>query len=261
MSAVESLRDQLPRDLRELTKGAPCEEVLIGWSGVRVFHIPGCGYLKIASDHLDLRPERDRLVWLRGQLPVPELLYYAEPGAQQWMLMSEIPGLPSFHEALSDRAEQVVTLLAEGLRMIHSLDITGCPFDQRLDTLLETARLNMVQGRVQEDEFDPQRRGRPVEELYGKLLAQRPAEESLVFAHGDYCLPNVLIDPERLTVAGFVDWSGAGLSDPYYDLALGARSIVHNLGAQWVAPFFETYGIHEIDHARVEFYQLLDEFF
>jgi aminoglycoside phosphotransferase len=261
MSVPEPLRDQLPRDLGELTKGAPWEEVLTGWSGVRVFRIPDCGYLKVASDHLDLRPERDRLAWLRRQLPVPELLYYAETGTQQWMLISEIPGIPSFHEALWNHTGQVVTLLAEGLRTIHSLDMAACPFDQRLDVLLEAARLHMVQGRVEENEFDPQRRGCPVEELYGELLAQRPAEEALVFTHGDYCLPNVLIDPQTRTVTGFVDWGGAGLSDPYHDLALAARSIAFNLGDQWVPPFFEAYGIDEIDYARVEYYQLLDEFF
>jgi len=32
-------------------------------------------------------------------------------------------------------------------------------------------------------------------------------------------------------------------------------------GARWVQPFFCAYGIREIDHARAEFYQLLDEFF
>jgi aminoglycoside phosphotransferase len=69
-------------------------------------------------------------MWLRGRLPVPELLYYAQTGTRQWMLMSEIRGLPSSHGALRHHTDQIVTLLAEGLRMIHSLDITGCPFDR-----------------------------------------------------------------------------------------------------------------------------------
>ncbi|HVO70377.1 MAG TPA: APH(3') family aminoglycoside O-phosphotransferase [Aggregatilineaceae bacterium] len=261
MSDPGLLRGQLPRDLKESIGDAPCEEVLTGWSGVRVYRIPGCGCLKVASDHLALRPERDRLTWLRRRLPVPELLYYTETGARQWMLVSEIVGLPSFHEALSGHVERVVTLLAEGLKTIHRLDITGCPFDQRLDSLLEAARHNMVQGRVDEDEFDPQRRGRPVEELYGELLAKRPTKETPIFTHGDYCLHNVLIDPKRLVITGFVDWGGAGLSDPYHDLALAARSITFDLGAQWVGPFFEAYGITEIDRAKVDYYQLVDEFF
>jgi aminoglycoside phosphotransferase len=177
------------------------------------------------------------------------------------LLMSEIPGLPSSDAALRGHVEQIVTLLAEGLKAIHSLDTTGCPFDQRLGVLLEAACLNMVRGRVEESEFDPQRRGCPVEELYGELLARRPTWESPVFTHGDYCLPNVLIDPERLAITGSVDWGGAGLSDPYHDLALAAHSITVNLGARWVGPFFEAYGITEIDRARVDYYQLLDEFF
>jgi aminoglycoside phosphotransferase len=48
---------------------------------------------------------------------------------------------------------------------------------------------------------------------------------------------------------------------PTLDLALAARSISFNLGAQWIAPFFAAYGLTEIDHARIAFFQLLDEFF
>ena len=40
------------------------------------------------------------------------------------------------------------------------------------------------------------------------LLRKRHDEEDLVFTHGDYCLPNVIIDGEE--VAGFVDWGRAG---------------------------------------------------
>ena len=49
------------------------------------------------------------------------------------------------------------------------------------------------------------------EELLEELLRTRPAGEDLVFTHGDYCLPNVLIDGQRL--GGFIDMGRAGVAD------------------------------------------------
>ena len=62
-------------------------------------------------------------------------------------------------------------------------------------------------------------------------------------------------------VSGFVDCGRAGIADPYQDLALCARSIAFNVGAEWVPVLFAKYGIERIDEVRVSWYQLLDEFF
>ncbi|HVZ16245.1 MAG TPA: phosphotransferase, partial [Terriglobales bacterium] len=110
-------------------------------------------------------------------------------------------------------------------------------------------------------DFDEERQGRTPRSAFGDLLATRPADEDLVFTHGDYCTPNVLIDPERMTLNGFIDWGRAGVADRYQDLALAARSTAYNFGSEWIPLFFEAYGLREVDTAKVEFYKLLDEFF
>jgi aminoglycoside phosphotransferase len=145
--------------------------------------------------------------------------------------------------------------------MIHAVDISACPFVQSIDVLLATAHHHLITNQVNEDAFDPSRQGRLPSDLYARLLATRPTDAAPVFAHGDYCLPNVLLDPDRLTLSGFIDWGGAGAADRYLDLALAARSITYNLGAEWVAPFFAACGLPEIDQARIVYFQTLDEFF
>lgn len=90
-------------------------------------------------------------------------------------------------------------------------------------------------------------------------MRTRPATEDLVFTHGDYCLPNVVINGDA--VSGFIDLGLAGVADRYQDLALGARSLTYNFGLEWVPLFFETYGIVQPAQARIDFYKLLDEFF
>ncbi len=51
------------------------------------------------------------------------------------------------------------------------------------------------------------------------------------------------------------------MADRYQDLALAARSIAYNFGAEWIKPFLDAYGLTEIDPAKIAFYKLLDEFF
>jgi aminoglycoside phosphotransferase len=153
-----------------------------------------------------------------------------------------------------------VQLLADGLRRIHSISIVDCPFDKRITVRLAEAKANMVAGRVDTDDFDPVRQGRTPADLYAELLRTVPATEDLVFTHGDYCLPNVLLDGVALT--GFIDWGYAGVADRHQDLAMAVRSITWNLGPEWVQPFLDAYGLPGGPNpAKIEFFQLLDEFF
>ena len=91
-----------------------------------------------------------------------------------------------------------------------------------------------------------------------ELLSTRPSIEDLVFTHGDYCLPNVLLLGGELT--GFVDWGRAGVADLYKDIALVLRSLEKNTGEDLADMFFEAYGLSSRDADRVEYYKLLDEF-
>jgi kanamycin kinase/aminoglycoside 3'-phosphotransferase-2 len=46
-----------------------------------------------------------------------------------------------------------------------------------------------------------------------------------VVTHGDYCAPNVFIDPETLRFQGILDVGRLGLGDPYVDHALMHKSL------------------------------------
>jgi aminoglycoside phosphotransferase len=208
------IRAQLPADLQALIGDAAARQDTIGCSGAEIFRLDDGRYLKIAPAHIDLRPERDRLAWLRGKL-----------------------------------------------RQIHAIDISDCPFEQGVDALLVQAHSKMIHGLVDESNFDAERLGGTAQELYPTLITLCPESEDRVFAHGDYCLPNVLLDPQTAALQGFIDWGSAGISDPYYDYALCARSITFNLGAEWVQPFYEACSLTEVDQAKITFFQTLDEFF
>jgi kanamycin kinase/aminoglycoside 3'-phosphotransferase-2 len=143
---------------------------------------------------------------------------------------------------------------------MHAISVKDCPFNHSLQQEIMLLKDRLQKKLVDESDFDPSRRGRRASELLDELLAKLPKEEELVFTHGDYCLPNVIVSSDW-NISGFIDLSRAGLGDRYRDLALACRSIEYNCGSEWIKLFMEEYGIKQVDIQKIEFYQLMDEFF
>ena len=245
----------LPESIRRTIGRAALEPVTVGHSRADVWRT-GRFYLKASDDAASIAAECARLEWLVGRVAVPKVVACERLDERAYLLTESVPGVGAHDYRGPPR--RCVELLAEGLRGWHRIAVDVCPFDARLAVTMRLARANAEAALVDESDFDDSRAGRTALELLAELDAARPNFEDLVVAHGDYCLPNVVIDDDR--IAGFVDVGRAGVSDRYRDLALAARSIEYNLGTEYVAPFFAAYRV-EPDPRRISFYQLLDEFF
>lgn len=86
--------------------------------------------------------------------------------------------------------------------------------------------------------------------------------EGEVVTHGDYCAPNVFIDPATLRFTGVLDLSRLGAGDRYLDVALMFKSLSGELNPQYGGPpaarrFAETYGADPED-PRIAHYIDLD---
>jgi len=261
-----------PEELDPVLAHRQLERVTAGMSAAAVWRCTREGestlYLKTAltSAAMALDGEAARLEWMRASgLPVPAVHAYLKTEAAEYLLLDEVAGVDASEQRWQSVAARVIAALAIGLRRLHQTSITECPFDQRVAGQIEEAGARMVSGRVDIDDFDEIRTGRSASDLFAELVATRPSGEDLVFTHGDYCVPNIILrhtEPEGdVTVAGFVDCGRAGVADRHQDLALAARSITYNFGEQWVAPFFKLYGDPTPDPEKLAFYTLLDEFF
>ena len=261
---LELLQQSLPLNLAQAVSGYTWRQNNIGFSSAQVFRLEAKDknslYLKVdsrASKH-SLLQEKLKLDWLKNRLPVAEVLLFAEDERDEYLLLSEIPGVDASDDSLKNDIPRTVEQLANGLKIIHSLPIENCPFDARLEYKIEIARERMISGLVDEKDFDRERQGRTAKDLFIDLLANVPPDEDLVFTHGDFCMPNVILENGNLS--GFVDWGSAGVADRYQDIALLTRSIGYNFGEDWEENVFEIYGI-EPDWKKIHFYRLLDEFF
>lgn len=197
-------------------------------------------YLKIieGQESLNLERESKILQWIDGRLPVPKILHYSYLDGVEYQLTSEIKGTPTYKVQEYER-EKAVIAMGEAMKQIHSLDPSGCPIDNRIENRFK---------RIIEE-------GNSLEEL-----GDRP-EENLIFAHGDLCLPNILVENDQLS--GIIDWDCAGLSDAYIDIAACTWSIGFNYSEKeakekWIPLFLETYGL-DLDEEKYTYYGKLWE--
>jgi len=239
----------LPEELMEFTDGYrflrhPYEE-----TGAEIHRLTAEGrqtlYLKVYPVR-GRRLERETRVlrWIDGRLPAPKPLLYLTQGWWEYQLTTEVPGTSSYQLEKSER-ENAVRVVADALRTIHGLDPRGCPYMNTVATRIGEARSSK----------DPE-----THRALDRLEASTP-DEDLVFTHGDYCLPNIILDGGALS--GVIDWDHGGLGDPYTDLEACIWSIGYNYGEdaeRLKQLFLREYRLEEVDEAKLEWYARLSDY-
>ena len=257
----------VPPALGQLIQGAAWQRNEVGHSNTEVFRLQredDALYLKIATgyDAFELQAEIERLRWMHTHaLPVPHVLYADEYDGKRYLLMTEANGVTLIDKTLYDSPETIVRVLADGMKLLHSVPIEDCPFNHELEERLPLAQMRVEQGLIDEDDFDDERQGCSAKDLFNELLRDKPTSEDLVFTHGDYCLPNILLDPSTEAISGFIDLGRAGIADRHQDIALCVRSLTYNQGDGWTDLLYDSYGRTYIDEDKIKYYKLLDEFF
>jgi aminoglycoside phosphotransferase len=252
---------EAPPVLSKIISGYIWQQNQTGLSTSQVFHLKKAGgenlYLKIDSRRESrLLAEKQRLEWLKGKLPVPELRFFVSDDERDYLLISEIEGSGTHADLWKKDIPRTIRQLAAGVKLIHSLPIADCPFDERSETKIKKARRRIELRLIEQSNFE--KPDKKPEELFQKVVADKPDSEDLVFTHGDYCLPNVIMCD--FVINGFIDLAEAGIADRYQDIALLVRSVEYNFGKRWIPMIFECLGI-EPNWEKIEFYQLLDKFF
>src|SRR5258708_27788325 len=102
----------------------------MSWAGTvgRLSGESGAVYVKRAAA---LAGERDRLEWLQGRLPVPDVVGFFQAAGDDWLLTREVPGVPLYHRSVTWPPSRVARVLGEILRTIHATDAMDCPFGVR----------------------------------------------------------------------------------------------------------------------------------
>jgi kanamycin kinase len=214
-------------------------------------------FLKLAPASASIRliAEASRMGWARAYLPVPVIVSSGSEGGTDWLLTEGLPGQDATICKHHMPPERLVPALARGLRAFHELaPVADCPFDFRIAAAQAQVRQRVATGRVSVDDLHPEHANLGVPQALERLQALAPDTEDLVVCHGDYCLPNVLLQDGQ--VIGYLDLGELGVADRCWDVVVGAWSVTWNLGAGWEDLFYDSYGLRP-DARAIAFYRLL----
>ncbi|HHF3872261.1 TPA: APH(3')-I family aminoglycoside O-phosphotransferase [Haemophilus influenzae] len=239
----------------------------VGQSGATIYRLYGKPnapelFLKHGKGSVanDVTDEMVRLNWLTAFMPLPTIKHFIRTPDDAWLLTTAIPGKTAFQvlEEYPDSGENIVDALAVFLRRLHSIPVCNCPFNSDRVFRLAQAQSRMNNGLVDASDFDDERNGWPVEQVWKEMHKLLPFSPDSVVTHGDFSLDNLIFDEGKLI--GCIDVGRVGIADRYQDLAI-LWNCLGEVSPSLQKRLFQKYGIDNPDMNKLQFHLMLDEFF
>ncbi len=199
-------------------------------------------YLKSARKGT-LKPEKEMTEYFHKKGLATEALCY-ESGACDFLLTKKVRGEDCTFKKYLDEPKRLCDTIATILRQLHEVDFADCPVD-RVASYIETVENAYKRGHFDNDLTDETRRLER-EEAYAIACDNKQLLKREVLLHGDYCLPNIMLDNWKLSA--FIDLGNGGVGDRHIDLFWGAWTLKFNLGTDdYRDRFFDVYGRDKVD--------------
>ena len=236
---------QFPRELQPLLVGAPLFDSSCS-PEARVYFVDRDGgyYLKTAQKGALAREAALTDFYHKKGLAASVCEYLTLE--RDWLLTTRVAGEDLTHAQYLAEPERLCDTLAQLLRTLHAQPVADCPFDHTAH-YLDTVERNFAAGCF-DSSITPEGE-RPFASAAEAIAAVRDAAPYFgrdTLLHGDYCLPNVMLDGWRFT--GFIDLGNGGVGDRHVDLFWGAWTLCYNLGTdRYRARFFDAYGRDAVD--------------
>ena len=173
------------------------------------------------------------------------VLDYRTEQGRDWLLTTRVAGEDCTHYLEDPR--RLTDLIATRLRALHELPFAGCPVSDRTAGFLAAAEEGYRLGRCDLSfHAMPQAPFKTAEEAVAFLAQNKHLLARDTLLHGDYCLPNIMLDEWRFS--GFIDVGNGGVGDRHVDLFWGAWTLAFNLKTEaYRERFFDAYGRDKVE--------------
>lgn len=234
--------DVVPASFRPLLRGMVMDSSCS--PAARVYFLPAHGCFLKTAPKGTLHREAQLTRYFHSLQLGPEVLAY-ESAEADWLLTRQVPGEDCTHPQYLSDPRRLADTTGTLLRALHQQPPAGCPV-HRTPAYLRTAQENYERGCWDLGLFGDHAPFASPEEAWRTVEQVAPLLQSDVLLHGDYCLPNIMLD--RWRFAGFIDLDSGGRGDRHIDLFWGAWTLQFNLHTDaYRERFLDAYGRDAFD--------------
>ena len=179
-----------------------------------------------------------------------EVLLYCTERGKDWLLTRRIPGEDCLDAGYLSDPKRLCETTATLLRALHETPVKDCPVADRNKTYIANVRKGFDGSHFEPELFAGLWEFSSFDEARATAEAGFPALKSEVLLHGDYCLPNVILQDWRLS--GFIDLGNGGIGDRHIDLLWGIWTLNYNLKTtKWTSRFLDAYGREQLEPEKL----------
>ncbi len=169
--------------------------------------------------------------------------YFSEE--RDWLITERVKGEDCTYIDYISEPERLCDKIAALLRELHETDFSGCPIDHTQDYLAR-AYENYEAGNYDASLFPDNWGYASAEEAFKVLEENGRFLRTDTLLHGDYCLPNIMLNDWQFS--GFIDLGNGGVGDRHVDLFWGAWTLSFNLKTdKYRERFLDAYGRDKIE--------------
>lgn len=226
-----------------------------------VYHIKGTSYdyfLKVTPKD-QMYCEAIMTKFLYNFAGCPKVVHYISNETNDYLVTERLAGTDATSDEYLEEPGQLSEVFSESLSKLHRVNTEDCPITNGLEKMVIRAERNYSEGRV-EMGLLRYLGYTNIKIAYEDMISLfKGAAEERVVIHGDYCLPNLILQDFKMT--GYIDVGYGGIGDRHYDIFWGLWSLQFNLGSEdYSRQFVKAYGKHLIDQDRLRLCGLLSAF-
>ena len=237
--------EYIPKEFSSLLSGGDTYDSSCSPEARVIYIDKDCGYFLKTAEKGTLKKEAELDNYFHKKGLGARVVGYAS-GERDWLLTERVPGEDATSAIYLEDPKRLAIKSGEILRALHEIDFSDCPIQNRMEGYFALADENYAKGA-----YDLSFCSLPsAEDAYRLICSGRALMKNEVLLHGDYCLPNFLMNNWKFT--GFIDLGNAGVGDRHVDLFWGAWTLNFNLKTdKFRNIFFDAYGRELVDKDKL----------
>lgn len=237
--------NEYPAELHRLLSNAKLYDSSCSPEARVIFIDKDGGYFVKSAPKGNLEREAALTRYFHGKGLSAEVLSYISD-EHDWLLTAKIQGDDLTAPKYLEQPERLCDIFAERLALLHAVDFSDCPIQNHTERYLDRAARNKRAGTFDKSHFPDSFGYTSAEEAWAVVEKHGHLLKTDTLLHGDYCLPNIILDDWRFS--GFIDLDSGGVGDRHVDVFWGIWTLWFNLKTdKYRQRFIDAYGRDKVD--------------